>query len=68
MHDVLLREGLIRSLNVVTVDLAIRTGLARVAATAARFGLPKPEAYPSMALGTSEATALQMCRSIFCFR
>ena len=29
MHDVMLREGLIRSLNVVTVDLAMRTGLSR---------------------------------------
>ena len=34
MHDILLREGLIRSLNVVTVDVAMRTGLSRVAATA----------------------------------
>ncbi len=67
MHDVLLRDGLIRSLNVVTVDLAIRTGLASVAATAARFGLPKPEAYPSMALGTSEATPLQMAAAYSAF-
>jgi penicillin-binding protein 1B len=67
MHDVLLRDGLIRSLNVVTVDLAIRTGLASVAATAARFGLPKPEAYPSMALGTSEATSLQMAAAYSAF-
>jgi penicillin-binding protein 1B len=67
MHDVLLREGLIRSLNVVTVDLAIRTGLASVAAPAARFGLPKPEAYPSMALGTSEATPLQMAAAYSAF-
>jgi membrane peptidoglycan carboxypeptidase len=29
MHDVLLREGLVRSLNVVTVDLALRTGLSK---------------------------------------
>ncbi|PYS69715.1 MAG: hypothetical protein DMF69_16170, partial [Acidobacteria bacterium] len=59
MHEVMLREGLIRSLNVVTVDLAMRTGLSRIAATAERFGLPTPEAYPSMALGTSETTSLQ---------
>ena len=67
MHDVVLREGLIRSLNVVTVDLAIRTGLASIAATAARFGLPRPEAYPSMALGTSEATPLQMAAAYSAF-
>jgi penicillin-binding protein 1B len=60
MHDIMLREGLVRSLNVVTVDVAMRTGLSSVAATAARFGLPRPDAYPSMALGTFEATPLQI--------
>jgi penicillin-binding protein 1B len=67
MHDVLLREGLVRSLNVVTVALAIRIGLARVAATAARFGLPEPHPYPSMALGTSEATPLQLAAAYAAF-
>src|SRR6185295_3692489 len=67
MHDVLLREGLVRSLNVVTVDLAMRTGLSTVAATAARFGLPRPHVYPSMALGTSEATPLQMAAAYSAF-
>jgi penicillin-binding protein 1B len=67
MHDVLLREGLVHSLNVVTVDLAMRTGLSRVAATAARFGLPRPDAYPSMALGTSEATPLKMAAAYAAF-
>ena len=67
MHDVLLRDGLVRSLNVVTVDLAMRTGLTRVAATAARFGLPRPEAYPSIALGTAEATPLQMAAAYSVF-
>lgn len=67
MHDVLLREALVRSLNVVTVDLAMRTGLSRVAAAAARFGLPKPNVYPSMALGTSEATPLQMAAAYSAF-
>ena len=67
MHDVMFREGLIRSLNVVTVDLAMRSGLANVAATAARFGLPRPAAYPSMALGTSEATPLQMAAAYAAF-
>jgi penicillin-binding protein 1B len=67
MHDVLLREALVHSLNVVTVDVAMRTGLSRVAATAARFGLPRPNAYPSMALGTSEATPLQMAAAYAAF-
>ena len=67
MHDVTMREGLVRSLNVVTVELAMRSGLANVANTAARFGLPRPEAYPSMALGVSEATPLQMAAAYAAF-
>jgi penicillin-binding protein 1B len=67
MHDVLLRDGLVRSLNVVTVDLAMRTGLSRVASTAAKFGLPRPDAYPSMALGTFEATPLQIAAAYSTF-
>jgi penicillin-binding protein 1B len=67
MDDVLLREGLVRSLNVVTVDLALRTGLSRVAATASRLGLPSPDAYPSMALGTFEATPLQIAAAYAAF-
>src|SRR6266404_7924717 len=42
MHDVPMRSGLIKSLNVVTVDVAIQTGLVRVANTAQQFGLPRP--------------------------
>ncbi|HEX6729154.1 MAG TPA: PBP1A family penicillin-binding protein, partial [Pyrinomonadaceae bacterium] len=67
MREVLLRDGLVRSLNVVTVDLAMRTGLTRVASTAAEFGLPRPDAYPSMALGTFEATPLQMAAAYSVF-
>jgi penicillin-binding protein 1B len=67
MHDVLLREGLVRSLNVVTVDLAMRTGLSRVASLAAQFGLPRPDAYPSTALGASEATPLQIAAAYSAF-
>src|SRR5215203_6521988 len=59
-RDVTLRTGLVRSLNVVTVDAAMRVGLTRVAALAQRLGLPKPQAYPSMALGTNEATPLEV--------
>jgi penicillin-binding protein 1B len=67
MHDVLMREGLIRSLNVVTVDLAMRTGLARVANTAVRFGLPRPLTYPAMALGTTEVTPLKVAAAYAAF-
>lgn len=68
MHDVLLREGLVHSLNVVTVDLAIRTGLVRVASTAARFGIESPPvAYPSLALGTTEVTPLKIAAAYAAF-
>jgi len=67
MHDVLMREGLIRSLNVVTVDLAMRTGLDRVANSAVRFGLRRPLSYPAMALGTTEVTPLQVAAAYAAF-
>jgi len=67
MHEVLMREGLVRSLNVVTVELAISTGLSRVAAFAADFGLPKPAPYPALALGTTEVTPLQIAAAYAAF-
>lgn len=66
-HDVLMRDGLVRSLNVVTVNLAMQTGLANVAATAAKFGLPRPAPYPAMALGTTEVTPLQVAAAYATF-
>ncbi|HYN86649.1 MAG TPA: PBP1A family penicillin-binding protein [Pyrinomonadaceae bacterium] len=66
-RDVTLRTGLVRSLNVVTVDVAMRTGLPNVAALAERMGLPRPEAYPSLALGTTEATPLEVAAAYAAF-
>src|SRR5215207_5211699 len=63
MRDVTLRTGLVRSLNVVTVDVAMRAGLTRVASLAERLGLPRPKAYPALALGTTEATPLEVATS-----
>ena len=60
MQEVPMRTGLVKSLNVVTVDVALQTGLARIANLATQFGLPKPERYPSLALGTKEVTPLQL--------
>lgn len=58
---VTLRDGLVHSLNVVTVDVAMEVTIGRVMSLAAKAGLPKPaRAYPAMALGTSEATPLQV--------
>jgi penicillin-binding protein 1B len=60
MRDVTMRTGLVKSLNVVTVDVAMQTGLTRIANLAEGFGLPRPERYPALALGTTEVTPLQL--------
>jgi penicillin-binding protein 1B len=60
MREVTMRTGLVKSLNVVTVDVAMQTGLSRIARLAEGVGLPKPEKYPSLALGTTEVTPLQL--------
>jgi penicillin-binding protein 1B len=68
MRDVTMRTALVKSLNVVTVDLALRTGLDRVASLAESFGLPRPaNAYPSLALGATEATPLQIAAAYTAF-
>lgn len=67
MGEVTLRTGLIKSLNVVTVDVALQTGLARIANLAVEFGLPKPERYPALALGTEEVTPLQLASAYAAF-
>jgi penicillin-binding protein 1B len=67
MRDVTMRTGLVKSLNVVTVDVAIQTGLAHVANLAEQFGLPKPEHYPALALGTTEVTPLQLAAAYAVF-
>src|ERR1041385_276986 len=67
MLDVPMRTGLIKSLNVVTVDVAMQTGLARVANSASDFGLPRPEAYPALALGTTEVTPLRIAAAYATF-
>jgi penicillin-binding protein 1B len=67
MRNVMLRTGLVKSLNVVTVDVAMRTGLNRVARYAENFGLPKPQAYPALALGTTEATPLALASAYTAF-
>ena len=67
MDQVTMRTGLVKSLNVVTVDVALQTGLARIANLAQRFGLPKPERYPALALGTEEVTPLQLASAYAAF-
>lgn len=59
--DTTLRDALVKSKNVITVDLAMQLNVGKVMNFAAKAGFPKVEkAYPSMALGTAEATPLQV--------
>ena len=67
MHEVTLRTALVRSLNVVTVETAMRAGLSRVSTLAEKLGLPRPEPYPSLALGTTEATPLEVATAYTAF-
>jgi penicillin-binding protein 1B len=67
MQEVTLRTALVKSLNVVTVDVALQTGLARIANLSEKFGLPKPDRYPSLALGTKEVTPLQLAAAYAAF-
>jgi penicillin-binding protein 1B len=64
---VTLRESLVRSLNVVAVDAAMQTGLGNVAAMAERMGLPRPQLYPSLALGAFEVTPIDIARAYTTF-
>jgi penicillin-binding protein 1B len=65
---VTLRDGLVNSLNVVTVEVAMEVTIGRVMNLAAKAGLPKPpRSYPAMALGTSEATPLQIASGYTAF-
>lgn len=58
---VTLRDALVHSLNVITVEVAMEVTIGRVMNLAAKAGLPKPpRAFPAMALGTNEATPLQV--------
>ncbi len=65
---VTVRDALVHSLNVVTVELAMDVTIGRVMNLAAKAGLPKPvRAYPAMALGTNEATPLQIASAYTAF-
>ena len=67
-EPVTLRDALVKSLNVITVDVAMEVTMGRVMNLAGRGGLPKPpRAYPAMALGTSEATPLEVASAYTSF-
>src|SRR5437870_1681180 len=68
MQPVTLRDAMVHSLNVVTVDVAMEVTIGRVMNLAAKAGLPRvAHAYPAMALGTSEATPLQLASAYTAF-
>jgi len=68
MQPVTLRDAMVHSLNVVTVDVAMEVTIGRVMNLAAKAGLPRvPHAYPAMALGTAEATPLQIASAYSTF-
>lgn len=63
-----LRDALVKSKNVITVDIAMSLNVGKVMNFAAKAGMPKVEkAYPSMALGTAEATPLQVATAYTMF-
>lgn len=63
-----LRDALVKSLNVVTVEVAMEVTIGRVMNLASKAGLPRPaKTYPSMALGASEATPLQIASAYTAF-
>lgn len=60
-EETTLRDALVKSKNTITVDLAMQLNVGKVMNLANKAGFPKVErAFPSMALGTAEATPLQV--------
>ncbi|HYE13902.1 MAG TPA: PBP1A family penicillin-binding protein [Pyrinomonadaceae bacterium] len=65
---VTVRDALARSLNVVTVEIAQEVTIGRVMNLATKAGLPKPKRnYLAHALGTNEATPLQVASAYTAF-
>src|SRR5215204_1267002 len=66
--DVTVRDALTRSLNVITVKIADEVTVGRVMNLASKAGLPKPKQnYLAQALGTNEATPLQVASAYTAF-
>lgn len=67
-QEVTLRDALVKSKNTITVDIGLQVNIGKVMNFAHRAGLPKVDkAYPSMALGTAEATPLQVATAYTAF-
>jgi penicillin-binding protein 1B len=66
--DVTLRDALVKSKNTITVALGLELNIGKVMNLAQKAGMPRVEkAYPSMALGTAEATPLQVATAYTVF-
>ncbi|MBV9216451.1 MAG: PBP1A family penicillin-binding protein [Acidobacteria bacterium] len=67
-QNLTLRDALVKSKNVITVDLAMQLNVGKVMNLATKAGLPKVDkVYPSMALGTAEATPLEVATAYTMF-
>jgi membrane carboxypeptidase/penicillin-binding protein len=63
-----LRDALVKSKNTITVDLGMQVNIGKVMNLAHKAGMPKVDkAYPSMALGTAEATPLSVAAAYTMF-
>ena len=68
LGEVTLTEALVQSINTVAVRLALKLGPENIVATAKRLGIASPlEANPSLALGTSALTPLEMASAYAAF-
>ncbi len=66
--EMTLRDALVKSKNVITVDLGMQLNIGKVMNLATKAGFPKVDkAYPSMALGTAEATPLEVATAYTMF-
>lgn len=66
--DTTLRDALVKSKNTITVDLGMQVNIGKVMNLAHKAGMPKVDrAYPSMALGTAEATPLSVASAYTMF-
>ncbi len=66
--EMTLREALVKSKNTITVGLGMELNIGKVMNLATKAGFPKVEkAWPSMALGTAEATPLQVATAYTMF-
>lgn len=66
--EVTLRDALVKSKNTITVDIGMQVNIGRVMNLAHKAGMPKVDkAYPSMALGTAEATPLDVATAYTMF-